>query len=122
MSAARQLSHETLSQDLYRFGIELCQLAYTMPAGAEDPLIRLSERMVRQAQQEGPPLDRSGSCVGLVIAPSLRDAVASRAETRHAIEVQGGACDEGRACHSQPRGRREGWPRNLPRPEPWHGR
>ena len=55
MSAAPQLSHETLSQDLYRFAIELRQLAYTMPAGAEDPLIRLSERMVRQAQQEGHP-------------------------------------------------------------------
>jgi hypothetical protein len=53
MSAARQLSsHQTPSQDLYRFAIELRQLAYTMPGGAEDPLIRLSERMVRQAQQE----------------------------------------------------------------------
>jgi hypothetical protein len=31
MSAARQLSDETLSQDLYRFAIELRQLAYTMP-------------------------------------------------------------------------------------------
>jgi len=27
MSAARQLSHETLSHDLYRFAIELRQLA-----------------------------------------------------------------------------------------------
>jgi len=34
MSAARQLSYETLSQDLYRFAIELRQLAYTMPGGA----------------------------------------------------------------------------------------
>ena len=52
MSAARQLSHNTLSQDLYRFAIELRQLAYTMPAGAEDPLLRLSERMIRRTQQE----------------------------------------------------------------------
>ena len=34
MSAARQLSHETLSHDLYRFAIELRQLAYPMPGGA----------------------------------------------------------------------------------------
>jgi hypothetical protein len=34
MSAARQLSYNTLSQDLYRFAIELRQLAYTMPGGA----------------------------------------------------------------------------------------
>jgi hypothetical protein len=34
MSAARQLSHETLSQDQYRFAIELRQLAYTMPGRA----------------------------------------------------------------------------------------
>lgn len=34
MSTARQLSHETLRQDLYRFAIELRQLAYTMPGGA----------------------------------------------------------------------------------------
>ena len=52
MTAARQLSHNTLGQDLYRFAIELRQLAYTMPGGAEDPLIRLSERMVRHAQQK----------------------------------------------------------------------
>jgi hypothetical protein len=42
----------SLSQDLYRFAIELRQLAYTMPAGQEDPLIHLSERMVHHAQQE----------------------------------------------------------------------
>ena len=52
MSAARQLSYTTLRQDLYRFAIELRQLAYTLPGGAEDPLIRLSERMVRRAKQE----------------------------------------------------------------------
>jgi hypothetical protein len=42
----------SLSQDLYRFAIELRQLAYTMPGGQEDPLIRLSERMVHHAKQQ----------------------------------------------------------------------
>ena len=42
----------SLSQDLYRFAIELRQLAYTMPGGQEDPLIRLSERMVYHAKQQ----------------------------------------------------------------------
>jgi len=41
-----------LSQALYRFAIELRQLAYTMPGGQEDPLIRLSERMVHHAKQQ----------------------------------------------------------------------
>jgi len=48
------------SQDLYGFAIELRKLVYTMPGGQEDPLIRLSERMVRhareQASRESPPL------------------------------------------------------------------
>jgi hypothetical protein len=39
------------SQDLCGFAIELRKLAYTMPAGFEDPLIRLSERMARTAEQ-----------------------------------------------------------------------
>ena len=39
-------------QDLYGFAIELRKLAYTMPGGHEDPLIRLSERMARCAQQQ----------------------------------------------------------------------
>ena len=42
----------SLSQDLHEFAIELRKLAYTMPGGLEDPLIRLSERMVRHAQQQ----------------------------------------------------------------------
>ena len=42
----------SLSQDLQGFAIELRKLAYTMPGGVEDPLIRLSERMVRHAQQQ----------------------------------------------------------------------
>ncbi|MGB8503892.1 hypothetical protein [Mycobacterium sp.] len=36
--------------ELHGFAIELRQLAYTMPGGHEDPLIRLSERMVSHAQ------------------------------------------------------------------------
>ena len=42
----------SLSRDLYGFAIELRQLAYTMPGGHEDPLIQLSERMVRCAEEE----------------------------------------------------------------------
>jgi hypothetical protein len=42
----------SLSRDLYGFAIELRQLAYAMPGGHEDPLVRLSERMVRYAQEE----------------------------------------------------------------------
>lgn len=48
-----------VSQDVYGFAVELRQLAYTMPGGREDPLIRLSERMAsyarRQAAQERTP-------------------------------------------------------------------
>jgi len=40
----------SLSQDLCGFAVELRKLAYTMPGGHEDPLLRLSERMVRHAQ------------------------------------------------------------------------
>ena len=42
----------SLSQDMYGFAIELRQLAYTMPGGHEDPLIHLSERMVRCAGEQ----------------------------------------------------------------------
>jgi len=47
------MSVASLSQDLYGFAIELRKLAYTMPGGQEDPLIRLSERMVRHAREQG---------------------------------------------------------------------
>ena len=54
------MSVVSMSQDLYGFAIELRKLAYTMPGGQEDPLIRLRERMVRhareQASRESPPL------------------------------------------------------------------
>lgn len=37
---------------MYGFAIELRQLAYTMPGGHEDPLVHLSERMVRCAGEQ----------------------------------------------------------------------
>ena len=40
----------SVSDDLYGFAIELRKLAYAMPGGHEDPLIRLSEQMTRYAQ------------------------------------------------------------------------
>ena len=40
----------SLSQALYEFAVELRQLAYTMPGGQENPLIDLSERMLRCAR------------------------------------------------------------------------
>jgi hypothetical protein len=50
----------SLSEDLYEFAIELRKLAYTMPGGHEDSLVRLSERMASHARQhaseeESPP-------------------------------------------------------------------
>ena len=47
------MSVAMLSRDLYGFAIELRKLAYTMPGGQEDPLVRLSERMVSYARQHG---------------------------------------------------------------------
>ena len=38
-------------QDLHEFAIELRKLAYTMPAGHEDRLIHLSDRMARHAER-----------------------------------------------------------------------
>ncbi|MGI9124062.1 MAG: hypothetical protein ACR2JM_04840 [Mycobacterium sp.] len=40
------MGDSSFSQDLHSFAIELRKLAYTMPAGHEDRLIHLSERMV----------------------------------------------------------------------------
>jgi hypothetical protein len=42
----------SLSELLYEFAIELRQLAYTMPSGHENPLLHLSERMVRCAREQ----------------------------------------------------------------------
>lgn len=40
------------SHHLYEFAVELRRLAYTMPGGHEDPLIHLSERMLRCAGEQ----------------------------------------------------------------------
>ena len=45
------MNDSSLTRDLYGFAIELRQLAYTMPGGHEDPLVRLSERMIHHAQE-----------------------------------------------------------------------
>jgi hypothetical protein len=45
------MSETTFRQELQNFAIELRTLAYTMPAGHEDRLIHLSERMARRARQ-----------------------------------------------------------------------
>jgi hypothetical protein len=58
MTSAPTSAQESLMQDLYGFAIELRQLAYTMPGGAEDPRIRLSERMIHHAQQQGAQRNR----------------------------------------------------------------
>lgn len=45
------MSENSYRQELQGFARELRQLAYTMPAGHEDRLISLSERMVAQSRQ-----------------------------------------------------------------------
>ncbi len=45
------MNEATYHQELRRFAVELRQLAYTMPAGHEDRLIHLSERMAERALQ-----------------------------------------------------------------------
>ena len=41
----------SLSQHLHEFAVELRRLAYTLPGGHKNPLIHLSERMVRCARE-----------------------------------------------------------------------
>jgi hypothetical protein len=45
------MNDPSLSRDLCGFATELRQLAYTMPGGHEDPLVRLSERMIHCARE-----------------------------------------------------------------------
>jgi hypothetical protein len=45
------MNTSSMSRDLSEFALELRKLAYTMPGGWEDPLIRLSERMAHAARQ-----------------------------------------------------------------------
>jgi hypothetical protein len=52
MNIASRSSQKSQNQDdLHGFAVELRRLAYTMPGGTEDPLIRLSERMVSRADE-----------------------------------------------------------------------
>lgn len=41
----------TFREELQDFAVELRKLAYTMPAGHEDRLVHLSERMVRRSRE-----------------------------------------------------------------------
>ncbi len=45
------MSESAIRREMQEFAVELRRLAYTMPAGHEDRLIHLSERMVRHARQ-----------------------------------------------------------------------
>ena len=45
------MSESVSHQDLHGFAVELRQLAYTMPAGHEDRLIHLAERMAAHSRQ-----------------------------------------------------------------------
>ncbi len=45
------MADSSFHQDLHGFAIELRKLAYTMPAGHEDRLIHLSERMAARSRQ-----------------------------------------------------------------------
>jgi len=51
----------SFGQELHGFAVELRKLAYTMPAGHEDRLIHLSERMAQRASQAEPRVRRAGS-------------------------------------------------------------
>jgi hypothetical protein len=45
------MNDSSFRQDLQGFAVELRKLAYTMPAGHEDRLIHLSERMAAYSRQ-----------------------------------------------------------------------
>ncbi len=51
MDGERLMSDTSLLSDLDRFALELRRLAYTMPAGHEDRLVHLSERMAERAHR-----------------------------------------------------------------------
>jgi hypothetical protein len=44
------MSEAAFHQDLHGFAVELRKLAYTMPAGHEDRLIHLAERMAARSR------------------------------------------------------------------------
>jgi hypothetical protein len=45
------MSDNSFSQELQGFAVELRRLAYTMPAGYEDRLVHLSDRMAACSRQ-----------------------------------------------------------------------
>lgn len=45
------MSYSAFNTELQGFAVELRQLAYTMPAGHEDRLIHLSDRMAARSRQ-----------------------------------------------------------------------
>jgi hypothetical protein len=63
----------SLTQRLYEFAVELRRLAYTMPGGYEDPLIHLSERMVRCAREQVPDSSDKGAFNGTRRRGALHD-------------------------------------------------
>ena len=63
------MNTSSLSHDLSVFALELRKLAYTMPGGCEDPLIRLSERMA----------DAAGENDRVPASPAVRSAQAGAA-------------------------------------------
>lgn len=54
-------SSSSFGQELRGFALELRRLAYTMPAGHEDRLIHLSERMARRAGQPSAAVGSRGA-------------------------------------------------------------
>ena len=54
-------SSSSFGQELRGYALELRRLAYTMPAGHEDRLIHLSERMARRAGQPSAAVDSRGA-------------------------------------------------------------
>jgi len=55
------MSDGSFRHELNGFAVELRKLAYTMPAGHEDRLIHLSERMARRADQKSSEVDSRGA-------------------------------------------------------------
>jgi len=53
----RLMNDESFRQELQGYALELRQLAYTMPAGHEDRLIYLSERMAETAHRHPVEVD-----------------------------------------------------------------
>ena len=52
------MSDSSFRDDLQVFAVELRRLAYTMPAGHEDRLIHLSDRMVARSRQTAEAVKR----------------------------------------------------------------